>query len=100
MDRKDPASSLSYDKKHAEVYLAAALIAYREALNCAIDALAKSHGTADTTWLDELQDSAVRQSKGTITKQVPIEVEAGAMRFGFQSLEAEFKSIRSRLAKP
>lgn len=99
MDRKTPASSLSYDKKHAEAYLGAALIAYREALNGAIDALAEAHGTDDITWLDELQDNAVRQSQGTITEQVPIEVEAGALRFGFQSLEAEFKSIRSRLIK-
>ncbi|MCM2439667.1 hypothetical protein HGO34_08055 [Agrobacterium vitis] len=89
----------SYDKENAERYLGAAVIAYHGALREVVKALATAKGTADLSWFDELHQNAIRSAKGTITEQIPVEVEAGAIRFGFETIDAEFKSIRVSLIK-
>lgn len=94
-----PSIELSYDKEHPEEYLNAGIAAYHEALHACIAALVEVKGTEDLAWFDDLHQQAIRSAKGTIAEQVPIEVEAGAVRFGFQLVDAEFKQLRVGLAK-
>jgi hypothetical protein len=94
-----PSIEVSYDKNHAEEYLNAGLVAYHEALHACIAALAEVKGTDDLAWFDDLHHQAVRSAKGTITEQIPVEVDSGAVRFGFQIVDAEFKQLRVGLVK-
>jgi hypothetical protein len=91
--------TLKWDKDNAEAELSAVVIAYHGALTTAIKALAEEKGTADLAWFDQLHQDAVRAAKGTIADQVPIEVDASAVRLGFETLDADFKSLRVRLVK-
>jgi hypothetical protein len=91
---------LYYDKEHAAAYLGAALIACQEALESAFKELAQVKGTDDMEWFDDLRAQAVSSSKGTVTEQIPVEVEARALRFGFQTLDLTFDRIRGELIKP
>lgn len=90
---------LKWDKDNAEVELAAVVIAYHGALTEALEALAATKGTADLSWFDQLHQDAIRTAKGTSTEEVPIEVDASAVRFGFETLDAGFKSIRLGIVK-
>jgi len=89
-----------YDKTNPEPYLGAAIIAYHEALRASVEALAELNGTNDLTWFDELRQNTIRAAKGTVTDQIPVEVEADALRFSIQVLENEFDSIRVGLLEP
>lgn len=91
--------SLQYDKAHAEEYLTAGMAAHIQGLEMAVRALAETKGTDDLTWLDDLREEAARAAKGTTAEQIPIEVDAGAVRFGFEALDANFQRIRSMLIK-
>lgn len=91
--------ALDYDKKNPEASLGAALIAFQGALDLSLSALAAEKGVEDMSWFDELHQNAVRAAKGTITEQIPIETEAGALRFGFQAVDALFQTIRVRLVE-
>jgi hypothetical protein len=90
---------LKWDPKNAEVELGAVVIAYHEALTAAIEALAEVKGTDDLTWFDELHQNSIAAAKGTTTEEISIEVDASAVRLGFQTLDADFKSIRIGLIK-
>ncbi|MDX3929259.1 MAG: hypothetical protein QHC90_26090 [Shinella sp.] len=90
---------VSYDKNHPEEYLNAGLAAYHEALHACIVALVEVKGTEDLTWFDDLHQQAIRSAKGTITEHIPVEVDAGAVRFGFEIVDAEFKQLRVGLVK-
>lgn len=90
---------LNFDIENKERYLGAALAAYEVALHAAVSRLADINGTDDLAWFDELHHQAVFASKGTITEEIPIEVEAGAIRFGTQLLDAKFKSLRIEMVE-
>ena len=90
---------LKWDPNNAEIELGSVVIAYHGALAAAVKALAEVHGTDDLGWFDELHQNAIRTAKGTTTEQVAIEVDASAVRLGFQTLDADFKSIRVGLVK-
>ena len=99
-DRQGKVSvEISYDKKETERYLGAAVIAFGSALRESMKALAAVKGSADLSWLDELQYDAVRSALETITEQIPVEAEAGAVLFGLKTIDAEFESIRVSLVK-
>jgi hypothetical protein len=91
---------LHFDKEHAAAYLSAALIASQGALEIAFKKLAQLKGTDDLAWFEDLRAQAVTSSKGTVTEQIPVEVEAGALRFGFETLDLTFERIRGGLIKP
>ncbi|MQB20548.1 hypothetical protein DXT90_07865 [Agrobacterium tumefaciens] len=90
---------LDYDKNNAEVYLGAAIIAYSQALEIALKELAELRGTDDLGWYQDLRDTMIKTAKGTTGEQISIEVDAGAVRFGFQALEASLDTIRVRLTE-
>lgn len=90
-------TEIAYDKEHAERYLAAAVTAYHEALSAAVKALAVEKGTDDLSWFDELHQNAIRAAKGTVTEEIPVEVEASAIRFGFEVIDADFKGLRVQI---
>lgn len=100
MVQRKPFATLSFDAEHAGEYLGAAVMAFRGSLDKAVSMIAEDRGTADLSWLDELRDHSVKAAKGTLTENIPIETEAGALRFGFQMLEGEFEALRRRLIKP
>lgn len=77
--------------------LIAAIIGLQEALDLSLRALAADKGVDDMSWFDEIHQDSVRAAKGTITEHIPIETEAGALRFGFQAVDALFQTIRVRL---
>lgn len=90
---------MHYDKQNAEAYLGAAIIAFQNALEAAVRVAAETKGTDDLSWFDELHENAVRTAKGTTTEDIPVEVEAAAIRFGFEVVDAKFKSLRVSLLK-
>jgi hypothetical protein len=90
---------LKWDRNNAEVELGAVVIAYHEALTIAIHALADAKGTDDLAWFDQLHKDAIRAAKGTVTDEIAIETDASAVRLGFETLDADLKSIRVGLAK-
>lgn len=90
---------LKWDENNAEAELGAVVVAYHGALTAAIEALAELQGTKDLGWFDKLHQDAIRTAKGTTTQQISIETEASAVRLGFETLDADFKSIRVGLIK-
>jgi hypothetical protein len=84
-------TEIHYDKEHAETYLGVAVIAYSEALEAALKGLAETKGTDDLQWFDDLRAEMVRTAKGTITEQISIEVEAGALG------DSDFSPLRRTL---
>ncbi|GEM_PF-6285668 len=88
---------IKYDRENAEAYLGAAIAAYSEALELALNALAEAKGTDNLEWFEELRSAMITAAKGTSAEQIAIEVDAGAVRFGFQTLEASLDAIRHRL---
>lgn len=90
---------IKYDQENAEAYLGAAITAYAEALELALNAVAEAKGTDNLQWFDELRSTMVAAAKGTSTEQIAIEVDAGAVRFGFQTLDASLDAIRHRLVE-
>ena len=90
-------TKIAYDKEDAEAYLGAAIAAYSEALEIVLQALAQTKGTDDMQWFDRLRDEMIRTAKGTTTEQISIELDAGAVGFGFQALDTDLKGIRRRL---
>lgn len=91
--------SLSYVPGNPVPALTAALISHANALRSAMQALAELKGTDDLAWFDQLHQEAVRAAKGTVTEHIAIETEADAIRFGFETIDASFKSIRVGLVE-
>lgn len=78
-------------------HLGASANAFQGALWLAVQELAKTRGTDPLDWLQTLRQKAVRQAKGAITERMPIELEADALQFGVDSLEAAFNAYRDRI---
>jgi hypothetical protein len=77
--------------------LVGAAAALHTALRIALDDLAEGHGKAGGVWLDELEDTAIRQVKATVGEGIPIEAEADALQFGVDTLKAAFNAFRDHL---
>ncbi|TAX39140.1 hypothetical protein [Rhizobium leguminosarum] len=90
---------IPYDKDNAERFLAAAIIAHYSALKEALTACAKAKGVNDLSWFDEIHHKALSEAKGTVTEQIPIDVEAKALKFGVDVIDAAFNSIRYDISK-
>jgi hypothetical protein len=90
---------INRDPSKAIVELGAVIIAYHGALTAALKALADVKEADDLRWLDELHQNAVRAAKGTIGDQISMEAEASAVRLGFETLDAHFKSFRVELVQ-
>jgi hypothetical protein len=93
------AREIRYDKDNAERSLAAAVVAYQQALDLTVEALAAAKGTADLTWFDDIHQETIRAAKGTVTEQIPVEAEADALRFAIEAIDAHFQSLRVRIVK-
>ncbi|MCM2432101.1 hypothetical protein [Agrobacterium rosae] len=90
-------TEIKYDKDNAESYLGAAIVAYSQALEIALKSLAETRGVDNLEWFDELRSAMIRTAKGTSIEQIAVEVDAGAVRFGFEALDASLNAIRLRL---
>ncbi|MDW9644470.1 hypothetical protein GOB48_22140 [Sinorhizobium meliloti] len=90
---------LKWDKDNPEAELSAIVVAYHEALTAALKALAEEKGTEDLAWFDQLHQASIKAAKGTVADGLPIEVDASAVRLGFETLDRDFKSIRTSLLK-
>lgn len=87
---------LKYDRERAEEQLGAAIIGLSDALALTIAELAKVKGKADSSWFDDLKHQAVQITKGTVTEDIPIEADADAVRFAFETVDAAFERLRRR----
>lgn len=89
---------LTYDKDHAEEHLCAAIIALRGALQLSVAEIAKTKGVSDLSWFNDLKQQSIQAAKGTTTENIPIEVDAGAVRFSIDAVDAVFESLRGGLS--
>ncbi|MGV1941784.1 hypothetical protein ACQZ5D_15020 [Agrobacterium sp. 22-211-1] len=87
-------TNLSFEAKNGTLFLSTALGAVSNALDDAIEALAQTKGVDDLSWLDELHQKALVAAKGTITEDVSIDVEAPAIKFGIDLINAKFAGYR------
>ncbi|WP_454622774.1 hypothetical protein [Brucella anthropi] len=90
---------LKYDPEHAQEQFMAAIIGLSEALKLTVDELAALKDPSDTSWFDNLKQQAVQIAKGTVTESIPIETDASAVRFAFETVDAAFERLRSRIIK-
>ncbi|WP_457662733.1 hypothetical protein [Sinorhizobium medicae] len=77
--------------------LAAALIAVQSALRVTIEELAKLNEGKGQQWFDALEEVVIRDAKGTVTEDIPIQAEAEALKFGVDVLQATLNASRNQL---
>lgn len=90
---------IKIDKENANVYLGSALVAFHHALRIAIRDLADINGLNDLSWFDQLRDGSIRAAKGMPTEQIPVEIEAAAIGFAVETLDAALSGLRLSLTK-
>ena len=52
-------------------------------------------GVAAKEWLDELEKSLIRDAKGSVTEGIAIQVEAPALQYSVDVLQAVLDSVRA-----
>ncbi|RVO51912.1 hypothetical protein [Sinorhizobium meliloti] len=77
--------------------LAAALVAVQTALRTTIEELAKLNEGKGQHWFNTLEEVVIRDAKGTITEDIPIQAEAEALKFGVDVLQATLNASRNQL---
>lgn len=87
---------VTFDRENAGTYLSTAVLAYHEALYFALNELAAVKD-GNLTWLDQIENYAIDTAKGTVTENIPMELETNAVEFATQLIGDAFASYRSRL---
>lgn len=74
------------------------VLAFREAIDAALDALAQHQETEDGEWLIQVEREAIRRTKGLIGEGVAMEKEVAMIGVGVEALTAVFSSYRRKIA--
>lgn len=91
-------ANLSFEAKNGTAVLSTALAAVSNALDETIEVLAETKGVDDLTWLDELHQRALVAVRGTVTEYISVDVEAQAIKFGIDLVNAKFEGYRVRFS--
>jgi hypothetical protein len=73
------------------------IIAAQGAVTVLLDKLAQAHGYEEGPWLEEIEETIIRNAKGSVTEGVPISSEARGMGLGIEVVSALLRRLRRRI---